>query len=626
MKKTSTFSNQSPRFFFLDKNFLKQNFFVCLLFPIIFGIGSGKASAQCYINMPSLFNSTGCAQAAFYPTNNYGTVETMWAKNVNGYIYSQTAWSTSTSTTFCPAEPGNYRLCARRVGCSYVYESSDIYINPCTTPDLDQYIQVDGGSYQAVTSIEVCEGQDVVLDFAGSGYNAWTFTYTGPHSLSTSQTGYSNADQLLLEKISTQQSGTYTATYVNAGGCSNSESFSITVLALPSATFTYTDPGCSNKDGSISFSFADVSGRSHIEFSIDGGASYPYNVADNAGSTSITELESGIYDLYVRWGNNDCPVALGEVTLNNTGSCASIGDFVFDDDNLNGIFDDGETGVEDVQVFLFEVGNPNPIDTDITDEFGAYLFENVIPNKSYYLSFTNLPANYQFTSNGAGNDDEKDSDVDPLTGNTPVVTPGVGDNLGYIDAGIVNSLNFPVEWLGFEAKGIANDALLSWSTATELNASHYIVERALDGRLFTAVGSVEAVGTTHETQHYSFIDANISGLGTSSISYRLKQADIDGTINYSKTIELDLSATSSFEMNVYPNPSVSSLTIEWTPVEEMQTLKILNLVGQTVYEQAYNIKTDASKLSLDVSSWPKGNYFLQLSAETVSETRTFSVK
>ena len=83
----------------------------------------------------------------------------------------------------------------------------------------------------------------------------------------------------------------------------------------PVAIVTENDPTCGNADGKFTFSFDDRAGRTNIEFSIDGGITYPHNVFDNIGSTMISDLESGAYDLYVRWGNDQCPVSLGNFVL-----------------------------------------------------------------------------------------------------------------------------------------------------------------------------------------------------------------------------------------------------------------------------------------------------------------------
>lgn len=87
-------------------------------------------------------------------------------------------------------------------------------------------------------------------------------------------------------------------------------------------------------EGSIIFTFPDNALRSHIEFSIDGGASYPYRTEDDAGSLSVSNVSVGSYDTWVRWGNGQCPIPLGTYDIlsaqsptasisGGTASCAS---------------------------------------------------------------------------------------------------------------------------------------------------------------------------------------------------------------------------------------------------------------------------------------------------------------
>ncbi len=85
---------------------------------------------------------------------------------------------------------------------------------------------------------------------------------------------------------------------------------------IPNASINKTDESSQGaNDGAITFSFSDTPGRTNIEFSINGGSTYPYNVADNSGSTTVSNLSPGTYQLYTRWGNNECPQNLGEITI-----------------------------------------------------------------------------------------------------------------------------------------------------------------------------------------------------------------------------------------------------------------------------------------------------------------------
>ncbi|MGY3793292.1 hypothetical protein [Aquimarina sp. 433] len=88
----------------------------------------------------------------------------------------------------------------------------------------------------------------------------------------------------------------------------------IHVKEVPNVDVSVKNANCEKNDGSITFTFGDTNGRTHIEFSKDGGTTYK-TVPDDSAIFSFTGLGAGSYDLWVRWGNNQCPVDLGVVTI-----------------------------------------------------------------------------------------------------------------------------------------------------------------------------------------------------------------------------------------------------------------------------------------------------------------------
>ncbi|MEL6867511.1 MAG: SdrD B-like domain-containing protein, partial [Bacteroidota bacterium] len=115
---------------------------------------------------------------------------------------------------------------------------------------------------------------------------------------------------------------------------------------------------------------------------------------------------------------------------------ASFGDMVWEDLNANGIMDDGEPGIENVQVQLLGTdafGNAvNLIDN--TNENGKFDFTALIPG-TYKLIFSNQPAGFLATAQGQGSDEAKDSDADPINGMTAVEFLGSGEDNDQFDAG-----------------------------------------------------------------------------------------------------------------------------------------------------------------------------------------------
>ncbi len=107
----------------------------------------------------------------------------------------------------------------------------------------------------------------------------------------------------------------------------------------------------------------------------------------------------------------------------------SIGDFVFNDLNGNGIQDAGEVGIPNATVSLL---NPNGTTTTVTtDSNGGYNFSNLAPG-TYTLTFT-TPSGLTASPSNQGTDNTKDSD--PVGGTVTGIVLTVGQTNTTVDAG-----------------------------------------------------------------------------------------------------------------------------------------------------------------------------------------------
>lgn len=112
---------------------------------------------------------------------------------------------------------------------------------------------------------------------------------------------------------------------------------------------------------------------------------------------------------------------------------ASIGNFVWEDKNKNGVQDCGETGLSGVTVKLLNSSN-SVIATTTTNAQGLYNFGGLTPG-SYSLQFVAL-SGYRFTKQDAGCDGTIDSDANVTTGQTGCYTLSCGEVECNADAGM----------------------------------------------------------------------------------------------------------------------------------------------------------------------------------------------
>ena len=111
----------------------------------------------------------------------------------------------------------------------------------------------------------------------------------------------------------------------------------------------------------------------------------------------------------------------------------SIGNYVWLDNNLDGVQDANESGVPDINVTLYEADCSTEVRRMVTGSHGEYLFANLVPN-GYCLGF-DLPTGYAWTTKNSA-DDAKDSDVDRTTNKTVSVNLPAGSNDLSWDAGL----------------------------------------------------------------------------------------------------------------------------------------------------------------------------------------------
>ncbi len=124
---------------------------------------------------------------------------------------------------------------------------------------------------------------------------------------------------------------------------------------------------------------------------------------------------------------------------------------------------------------------------------------------------------------------------------------------------VVSCSPLPVELLSFEAKATELDVALEWVTATELNSSHYDVERSKDAQSWGKLDVVHAAGNSQMPIRYAITDhAPLSGMSY----YRLRIVDLDGSFTFSPEVPVQMIQN---VLLCYPNPSNGAFTVSSFP-------------------------------------------------------------
>ncbi|MBA3683274.1 MAG: T9SS type A sorting domain-containing protein, partial [Bacteroidetes bacterium] len=149
---------------------------------------------------------------------------------------------------------------------------------------------------------------------------------------------------------------------------------------------------------------------------------------------------------------------------------------------------------------------------------------------------------------------------------------------------------------------------LKWATATEINNDYFSVESSEDAVNFRVAGTVKGSGNSHQQVEYSFQDNTPF---KDLLYYRLKQTDFDGKFTYSSICYVSNKAAS--EIDVYPNPASSEITIAYAANSETPVVIIKNILGQQI---ASTFIPQANKIVVNTSEFKDGVYLIEIVSGT----------
>jgi protocatechuate 3,4-dioxygenase beta subunit len=172
-----------------------------------------------------------------------------------------------------------------------------------------------------------------------------------------------------------------------------------------------------------------------VQFSLPSNYIFSGQNAPNDSTDSDPNVFTGLTDAYVL-ASGDSNMTVDAGIYQPQPITATVGDRVWFDANNNGLQDVGESGVSGITISLFNCSNPGvPVMTTVSDAGGNYLFENVVPG-SYQVSFS-VPLGMLLTQQSGLVTDVINSDVNPSTERTACFVVNSGDNITYVDAGLM---------------------------------------------------------------------------------------------------------------------------------------------------------------------------------------------
>lgn len=184
----------------------------------------------------------------------------------------------------------------------------------------------------------------------------------------------------------------------------------------------------------------------------------------------------------------------------------------------------------------------------------------------------------------------------------------------------------PVELASFQAHMDGDAVALRWSTTSETNNARFDVQRRVGAAPWTTIGSVDGAGTTTRSQTYRLNDRALPFEAT-TLSYRLRQVDVDGTANLSKAVTVDRGMAQRLTVTApAPNPtdSYTQVGIAMPEGHSEARITVHDVLGREVQQQTLRRSVRANA-RISVDGLASGVYFVRVVAGDQSQTQKLVV-
>ncbi|ANQ51404.2 hypothetical protein MY04_4060 [Flammeovirga sp. MY04] len=168
--------------------------------------------------------------------------------------------------------------------------------------------------------------------------------------------------------------------------------------------------------------------------------------------------------------------------------------------------------------------------------------------------------------------------------------------------------DLPVELTYFNVVSKNGEVMTYWETASEINNSHFMLERSTDGRNYKVLyDKIHGAGNSNVSINYEAEDKDpLEG----KIYYRLTQVDFDGKQESWVEVIYHGEKVQGEVLNIYPNPAQFQLNVAMHLLDdEKPTFEFINpSTGHQVPLPEMSLTN--SKASFDISDFNAGTYVM----------------
>jgi hypothetical protein len=170
----------------------------------------------------------------------------------------------------------------------------------------------------------------------------------------------------------------------------------------------------------------------------------------------------------------------------------------------------------------------------------------------------------------------------------------------------------PVELVAFDADARGTTVDVAWTTASEQNSDHFVIERADITRggseSFEEVATMAAAGNSTITRDYLHRDMDVA---PGTYLYRLRMVDLDGSVERSQAVQVVVGGTDALTIaSAQPIPMTGMTTVSINfPSAVDARVELLDVAGRSVMTiHNGSVTTGLNTMQFDASSLAAGAY------------------
>jgi trimeric autotransporter adhesin len=172
------------------------------------------------------------------------------------------------------------------------------------------------------------------------------------------------------------------------------------------------------------------------------------------------------------------------------------------------------------------------------------------------------------------------------------------------DANVV----IPVEFQNISAKAKGSINVIDWSTASEKDVKEFAIERSVNNKTWTVIGTEKATGGAAPAT-YSFND----NAPTALAYYRIRSIETSGKEQVSKVVAVKRDGGKLVLIMVSPMPTTEGVNVDFAVGKSGKVnLIVTDIVGRIVKTETFTTIEGANTVRLDLSQLAQGTYIMSI--------------